>query len=271
MKKKTVIIATSDIHVGQTEIEDVVEMTLEIKKVVEEEELHVLALLVLGDLGESMKDIEKTLLALRVLAPVRVYVPGNHDLFDMERMGSSRRRYDELLPALAKRCEYVWGVSAQPLLLGDVAVVTTTAWPRPETSIAEVDLDPKQVMDAREELPDCKWITRDLRYDVVSNEQLQIFLQALAAVPKDDRKVIVATHYPIMIEQLQRDVDAYTPWFLSPRFGDALRTWSEARPELVVEVISGHLHEQADVVVNGLRLRVIDSGYRRPSYAVVEV
>lgn len=90
-------------------------------------------------------------------------------------------------------------------------------------------------------------------------------------MPKDARTVIVGTHYPIMIEQLWREVDAYTPRFLSPRFGDALSALRETLPDVVVEVISGHLHAHADVVFYGLRLRVIDSGYRRPGYTVIEV
>lgn len=154
LKKRRAVIATSDLHVGHTEIKDITAIVQEIKTMIDKEELCVLALLVLGDVGESMKDIEKTLLVLRDLAPVRVFLPGNHDLFDTEMIGSSLLRYEELLPALAERCGYAWGVSAQPLLLGDVAVVTTTAWPRTERLIGQVDLDHKDVQAAREDLPD---------------------------------------------------------------------------------------------------------------------
>lgn len=268
---KNVVIATADLHVGHTAIEDVVEMAREIDELVHREGLRVLALLVLGDAGESLRDIEMTLVALGDLAAVRVYVPGNHDLFDTERMGSSLRRYRDLLPALAERNGYAWGVREKPFLVGDIVIVTTTAWPRPETIIAEVDLDRGDVLAAREDLPDARWITRDLRHDVVSNEQLHLFMQALSAVPRDVRKAIVATHYPVLLQQNSKPVSAYTPWFISPRFGDNLLQWKNERPNIVVEVVSGHLHEHVDVMTHGVRARVIDSGYRRPGYVVVEV
>jgi len=268
---KNIIIATSDLHIGHTTIDDVLEMTREIDELVCREGLRVLALLVLGDIGESLKDIDQALDVMGGLSTMKVCVPGNHDLFDTERMGSSLRRYREHIPALADRNGYVWGVSGSPIIIDDTAIITTSAWPRPETRIRLLDLDPREVQAARGELPDGRWITEDLRDDVLSDEQLHLFMQALSAVPQDTRKVIIGTHYPVFSEQNRKPVNAYTPWFLSPRFGDALRIWRDTRPEVVVEVISGHLHEQADVVLDGFRLRVIDSGYGRPGYVIVEV
>lgn len=160
MPKKKVLIATSDLHLGHTEIEDIVAMVQEIKTVIEKEELSILALLLLGDIGESLKDIEMTLLALHDLAPVRVCVPGNHDVFDTERMGSSLHRYQALLPAVAVRHGYVWGIQDRPIIIDDTAIVTTTAWPRPETVIGRVELDQRDVRAARENLPDERWITQ---------------------------------------------------------------------------------------------------------------
>lgn len=268
---KNIIIATSDLHIGHTTIDDVLEMTREIEELVCHEGLRGLALLVLGDIGESLKDIEMTLAVLGDLAPVKVFVPGNHDLFDTERMGSSLHRYREHLPSLATRHGYVWGIQDRPIIIDDIAIVTTTAWPRSETIIGLADLDPREVQAARDELPDGRWITRDLRDDAVSDEQLHLFMQALAAVPRDVRKAIVATHYPVLLEQNSKPVSAYTPWFISPRFGNSLLQWKNERPNIVVEVVSGHLHEHVDVTTDGVRARVIDSGYRRPGYVVVEV
>jgi predicted phosphohydrolase len=203
---KNIIIATSDLHVGHTNIDDVIGMTRAIEELVCREGLRVLALLVLGDIGESLKDIEMTLAVMGDLATVRVYVPGNHDLYDTERMGSSLCRYREHLPTLAARHGYAWGIQDRPIIIDDTAIITTSAWPRPETRIRQIDLDPREVQAARDELPDGRWITRDLRDDVLSDEQLRLFRQALAAVPKHVHRVIVATHYPIMIEQLRREM-----------------------------------------------------------------
>lgn len=247
-------------------------MVEEIEMKVRHEDLQVLVLLVLGDVGESLAAIETSLEILHDLASVKVYVPGNHDLYDTERLRSSLRRYQDLLPALAERNGYVWGVRERPLIVDDVAIATTSAWPLPETRIGEVDLDMREVREAKCDLPDARWITSDLRDDAISDEQLVIFKRSLAAIPNNARKIIVATHYPIMIEQLRREVTAYTPWFISPRFGNALHRWRESRSgTTVVEVISGHLHEHADVVIDGTRARVIDSGYRRPGHVVVEI
>lgn len=268
---KNIIIATSDLHAGHTNIDDVVEMAREIDELVRREGFRILALLVLGDAGESLRDIEMALAALGDLADVRVYVPGNHDLYDSEKMGSSLRRYQEHLPALAARHGYAWGISDRPIIIEDTAIVTTTAWPRPETRIEQVDLDPREVQAVRGELPDGRWITRDLRDDALSDEQLRLFRQALVAVPKHVHRVIVATHYPVLHEQNSKPVNAFMPWFLSPRFGDNLLQWKKERPNIVVEVVSGHLHEHVDGTTDGVRARVIDSGYRRPGYLVVEV
>lgn len=268
---KNVVIATADLHVGHTAIEDVVEMSREIEERVRREGLRVLALLVLGDVGESLRDIEMTLATLGDLAPVKVYVPGNHDLYDTERMGSSLRRYEELLPALTERCGYAWGISDEPLVVDDIAIVTTAAWPRPETIIGLVDLDRRDVLAAREDLPDAGWITSDLHDGKLSDEQLDLFTKALCAVPQDTRKIIIATHYPVLHEQNGKPVNAFTPWFLSLRFGKSLLRWKKDRPHMAIDVVSGHLHEQVDVTIDGVRTRVIDSGYRRPGYVIVEL
>jgi len=86
-KKKTVIIATSDLHVGHTPIEDIIAMVQEIKQVIEKQVLEVSTLLVLGDVGESLAAIETVLGTLHDLAPVRIFLPRNHDLFDTEMIG----------------------------------------------------------------------------------------------------------------------------------------------------------------------------------------
>lgn len=268
---KNIVITTSDLHIGHTSIEDVVKMVREIAERVRREDLQVLALLVLGDIGESLMGIEQGLEALSSLSPVRICVPGNHDLYDSERLGSSRRRYQDLLPALGARHGYAWGIQDRPIIIDDTAIVTTTAWPRPERRIGQVDLDHKDVQAARDDLPDARWITQDLRGEQLSDEQLVLFRRALSAVPESVHRIIVGTHYPVLLGQNRRPVNAYTPWFLSPRFGDALGTWRETRPEAAVEVLSGHLHEHVDVMVDGVRARIIGSGYGQPGYTVVEV
>jgi metallophosphoesterase superfamily enzyme len=271
--RRRVIVATSDLHADITNPVAIQAMRDEIQQRCAREGLDVAALLVLGDVGESLKGIEECLGILRELAPVRLFIPGNHDLFDTERIGSSVTRYEEILPRVVTEQGFSWGIGERPTMIDDVtAIVTTTAWPQPELTIGDVHLEAVAVREAHHYLPDDYWITKDLRHRALSDAQHALFEKALAAVPPDATRLIVGTHYPLFCEQLEKtDAHPSMAWYVSPRFGVTLRAFHERRPDVSLEVVSGHLHRAVRVDARGIPARVILSGYRAPGCVLIPV
>jgi hypothetical protein len=124
----------------------------------------------------------------------------------------------------------------------------------------------------RSYLPDGHWITKDLDHRRMSDAQLALFQKALAGVPASAHRLIVGTHYPIFCEQLEAThAHPSIAWYVSPRFGVALQAFRASRPDLAVEVISGHQHRHVHVMSNGVPARGIQSGYRAPGCVLISV
>jgi len=92
-------------------------------------------LVVAGDLTSDLALLEESLRALREQsgAPDAVFVPGNHDLWcPLATRGqpgapNSRERYDQLIPALARRAGY-HALGHQPVAIGAWRFAGVTGW-----------------------------------------------------------------------------------------------------------------------------------------------
>lgn len=63
--------------------------------------------------------------ALKDAAPIRIYVPGNHELWSRE--GSTAAIYEQHLPKIAEEHGFAY-LDAGPVLVGDVAIVGNVGW-----------------------------------------------------------------------------------------------------------------------------------------------
>jgi len=279
-----VLVATSDLHVGKTTLEQVLAMRAEIETGVARDGLIVEALLVLGDIGESLRDIELCLGALSGLAPVQAVVVGNHDLFDTERLGSSLTRYGNILPQRIAALGWIWGEGAPIIVPGSsTAIVMTPAWRDPSRLPTGELVRLKDRTALLAELPDGKWITPDLRDDALADEQLKRFNNALGQVNPTCDHLVIASHFPMFQELVRSDgpVTAADLFFYSPRFGEGLLNYLSQmnnRPGKITAV-SGHLHAPANFNISGplngnptaitLQALSIDSKYGQPGYTIL--
>jgi len=281
-----VLVATSDLHVGKTSLGQVVGMRAEIEARAVREGFFVEALLVLGDIGESLSDIELCLGALSGLAPVQAVIVGNHDLFDTERLGSSLTRYREILPRRIANLGWTWGEDARIVIPGSsTAIVMTTAWRDPSRLPTGELVDRKERNALLAELPDGKWVTPDVRDHELADKQLKRFTTALGRVCPTCEHLVIASHFP-MFQELVRPDDSVTAadlFFYSPRFGENLvSNLSQAHNRLSkITAISGHIHAPANLILRRplntssaaitIQAHSIDSKYGQPGYVIVPV
>ena len=216
--------------------------------------------------------------ALHPLAPLRVFIPGNHDLFDSERMGSSLRRYRDHLPALVTEAGWEWGDSRVHLIGGvQTRIVCTPAWRCP-TRLPSGERIPRALRDDLfRELPDAKWLT-GIDDEDLQAEQLRRFRANLADA-RHASHLVVVSHYPVFAEQIglssDQEASAVDMFHFSPQFGAALVEALARYPRPPrATVVSGHTHSGRCATIHreaiALETLTVDSGYGRPGYCVVE-
>jgi predicted phosphohydrolase len=273
------LLFTSDLHVGKTTLAQVRALKDRVLGEIRSHDVEIAGLFLLGDLGESLAETESSLQVLADLAPLRAMIPGNHDLFDTERLGSSLKKYRVYLPALAAKQGYSWGENAPVIIEDTLAVVMTPAWPRPEFVPPGCQWTTREMREwKRQELPDGLWI-RDIDDESMAEEQLNRFQRNLAGLPDSVQRVIVACHTPPFPELYApegkpKPTDGY---FISPCFGEVIRRFNAERPRpLVTDVVSGHLHQGRRVVLPSgtstvpIVAKVIASAYGKPDYVLLD-
>jgi len=256
---------TSDLHLPITSFARIAAMYHEIAEF--QPDTVVLA----GDIGESLLDIEAVLkLFQRIGCPVLV-IAGNHDLWN--RDAASRQLWEELLPQLVDSCGCQWFESGAFIQSG-VAVTGTIAWY--DYSGADPTIQAMPETFAREKgsfnndafLIDWPW--SDIEFAASVASPFLATLDRLESNPSVHR-IVVITHVPVLECQMTRrphDRD----WAFSNAYFGNLTLGSKIITHLkVTHVVSGHTHVGQSSVMelpDGRRVvaRVIDSEYRRPAW-----
>jgi Calcineurin-like phosphoesterase len=87
-------------------------------------------LLVAGDVADRAEAVERTLAAFRGVAPLCLYVPGNHDLYaeiGPGRITDSRAKFERVLPRVARATGFEY-LGLGPIHWRGLTVVGTPGW-----------------------------------------------------------------------------------------------------------------------------------------------
>ena len=266
------IVVTSDLHLGITKAEPIRALAAAIAA--EHPDLTVLA----GDLGEGLARIRECL-ALFASLPGRVAVlAGNHDIWSFRDGPSSRRMWEEYLPAVVREAGMIW-LEDEIWRSGDLAVVGSLAWydysavdPTipPYAPAYFASEKPNRNMDGR--YVDWPWSDLD-----VARRLGDGLCARLDALERDEtvRDVLVVTHVPLCERQMRRRPDDPRWGFGNAYFGNlTLGVRVLAYPK-VRRIVSGHTH----IAMSGVEARaglpdvpveVIPSDYHSPRYVMLK-
>jgi hypothetical protein len=229
---------TADLHLPITRAERLADLAAEIAAFGPD------ALVIAGDLAESLDDLEQclTLFRNRLTCPVWV-LAGNHDLW-VRRSSDSKGLWQERLPRLVAQAGCHW-LEGSSFVLQGTAVVGTIAWydysaadPSVKASTLKFAQD-KLNYNADALLIDWEWSDPEFAARVA--EQFLLALDRLETDPAV-RRTVVVTHVPLLEEQMCRRPEDPSWAFSNAYFGNlTLGRHVLARPK-VSHVISGHTH-----------------------------
>jgi 3',5'-cyclic AMP phosphodiesterase CpdA len=258
---------TADLHLPITKAERLTTLAQEIAS------FHPDALVIAGDLGETVVDFERCLSLFKQKNSCPIYVlAGNHDLW-MQRAIDSRALWLERLPqaVLQTGCHWLEGTS---FVLGDTAVAGTIAWY--DYSAVDPSIQALEMNFAQEKYQynadalriDWEWADAEFAARVAGP-----FVATLDRLEADPtvRRTIVVTHVPLVEGQMARDPSNKEWAFSNAYFGNlTLGRQVLDRPK-VSHIISGHTHIGRECMVTRPKgapvdARVLASDYERPAW-----
>jgi predicted phosphohydrolase len=257
---------TADLHLPITSSTAIAELAREVEAFAPD------VLVVAGDVGESLANIEKCLSLVKQFVPCPVWVlPGNHDLW--ARDASSRRLWEELLPQTVEQADCHW-LEGKAFVLHGVAVAGTIAW------YDYSAVDPHIRESARTFAENKCYYNMDANYinwewsDPQFAELVAVpFLAALDRLEADPavRQTVVVTHVPLLECQMCRDSGNPDWAFSNAYFGNLTLGAKVLQRKKVTHVISGHTHVERKGQVqteDGRRIeaQVIASHYGQPAW-----
>ena len=261
---------TSDLHLPITSFARIAGLFHEV------EEFRPDAVVLAGDIGESLLDIEAVLkLFQRIGCPVLV-LAGNHDLWNHD--APSRQIWEELLPQLVESSGCHWFESGAFTRDG-VAVTGTIAWYDYSGADPAVQAMPETFAREKGSFNNDAFLIDWLWSDIEFAERVaQSFLATLDRLESDPvvHRIIVITHVPVLECQMTRRPHDRNWAFSNAYFGNLTLGEKILKRSKVCHVISGHTHVGRSGVVellDGRRVvaRVIDSEYRRPAWIGVSI
>lgn len=258
---------TSDLHLPITKDDQVAALAREVRSFAPD------ALVVAGDVGESLADFKRGLQLLReqVSAPIWV-LAGNHDVW-ARPPHESRELWTKQVPATVRAtgCQWLEGTS---FVLGDVAVAGTIAWydySAADPGVGATALKfAQQKMHYNADALRIDWEWSDPEFAQAVSVPFLTHLDHLESDPSV-RRVVVATHVPLVEGQMHRDSgDAF--WaFSNAYFGNLSLGHKVLERRKVSHIISGHTHRPRQCVVEragagAVEAHVLASDYEKPGW-----
>ncbi len=234
-----------------------------------------------GDLGHGIASFGACVerftergLAVAVLA-------GNHDVWrdDDARVGSEAL-WTERLRTVTRALGACW-LEDHSLRFGDVAVVGSMAWYDYSGVDRSVGATPEQCAVAKRMFNnDAVWLDWPWSDQALASHLADGLVARLASAAAEStvRAVVVATHVPIVEEQMVRRPDDARWGFSNAYFGHLTLGARVVCEPKVRAIVSGHTHcaVRATLVRDAARggpidVRVIGSEYGEPAFELVEV
>jgi predicted MPP superfamily phosphohydrolase len=235
-------------------------------------------LVVGGDVGESLADVERGLHLLREQVQCPIWVlAGNHDLWARPPYDSRKLWLEQVPRAVhAAGCQWLEGTS---FVLDDLAVAGTIAWY--DYSAADPNVQASALEFAQQKFHynadalriDWEWSDPEFA-ELVSTP----FLAQLDYLESDPsiRRVIVVTHVPIVEEQMPRNPSDPRWSFSNAYFGNLTLGRKVLAYSKVSHILSGHTHCGKESVVertdgSSIQTYVVPSDYEKPDWVALSV
>jgi 3',5'-cyclic AMP phosphodiesterase CpdA len=258
---------TSDLHLPITKDETIASLAREVRDFAPD------ALIVAGDLGESLADGKRCLQLIReqVSAPIWV-LAGNHDVWARPPY-DSRKLFLEQFPATVRACgcQYLEGTS---FVLKGVAVAGTIAWY--DYSAADPIVKATAMQFAQQKFHhnadalriDWEWSDPEFA------ERVSVpFLSQLDHLESDPavKRIVVATHVPLVEGQIHRRAGDERWAFSNAYFGNLTLGRKMLGRRKVSHLISGHTHRGKQGVAErkdmaAVETHVLASDYEKPAW-----
>jgi len=224
-----------------------------------------------GDLGESVQDFEKclSLFKKQFTCPLLVF-PGNHDLW-VRRFSDSKKLWFEELPSIAQGLGCIW-LEGKSFVHQKVGIVGTIGWY--DYSAADTNIAHSELHYAQEKfnfnsdalLVDWEWSDPEFALRVS-----QPFIEEIKAMEVSSKveRIIVATHFPILEEQIHRET-GNPGWAFSNAYAGNLTLGKQVlKAKKLTHILSGHTHIQKYGMLsrkdlNPVEYHVLGADYQKP-------
>lgn len=263
---------TSDLHLPITKEEPIAALGREVQTFAPQ------AFIVAGDVGESLVDVKRGLQLLReqVRCPIWV-LAGNHDVW-AKPPHDSRQLWSEHVPATVRAtgCQWLEGTA---FVLDGVAVAGTIAWY--DYSAADPTVKASRLEFAQQKFHynadalriDWEWSDPEFA------ERVSVaFLTQLDHLDSDPsvRRVVVATHVPLVEEQMHRNPSDPRWAFSNAYFGNLSLGGKVMAHRKVSHIVSGHTHIGKHSVVErkegpAVEVHVVASDYEKPGWLELSI
>jgi 3',5'-cyclic AMP phosphodiesterase CpdA len=258
---------TSDLHLPITKDERITTLAREIQSFAPD------ALVLAGDLGESLTHLKRCLRLMREHVPAPIWVlAGNHDVW-ARPPHDSHALWREAVPAAVAEaaCHWLEGTS---FVLHGTAVVGTIAWydySAADPSVqAPMEQFAQQKFHYNADALRIDWEWSDPEFAECVSAPFLAQLDRLQNDPAVER-IVVVTHVPLAEQQMHRNPEDQRWAFSNAYFGNlTLGHKVLARPK-VSHVISGHTHVGRKGMVQRtggtpVEVCVLASDYEEPAW-----
>ena len=260
---------TADLHYGRNATGDAAVHAL--AESLADRELD--ALVIAGDVAlADPRALIECLQLFSETAPLRMVLPGNHDLWTTGRGADSLAIRDRIFPE-AVRLAGFHNLDSTPLTVGDIGFAGSVGWY--DYSFADPTLDIPRSCYEDKVLPGVsRWNDgRFIRWDHTDESFTALTLEGLRdqfALLADAREIVVATHHlPFEALVRRRKIRA---WSFANAFMGSARTGEVILENPRVRLcVCGHSHIPADVEVGGVRAVNTGSNYRVKRAVICEV
>jgi predicted phosphohydrolase len=258
---------TADLHLPITKEEPITALGREVQTFAPQ------AFIVAGDVGESLADFKRGLQLLREQIHCPIWVlAGNHDVW-ARPPHDSRQLWSEQIPATVRAAGCQW-LEGTAFVLEGVAVAGTIAWY--DYSAADASVHASNLEFAQQKFHynadalriDWEWSDPEFA------ERVSVaFLTQLDHLDSDPavRRVVVATHVPIVEEQMHRNASDPRWAFSNAYFGNLTLGHKVLAHRKVSHIVSGHTHIGKQNVVErkegpAVEVHVVSSDYEKPAW-----